>query len=76
MIYIDKAGHLVSRDINKLHEFAKSIGLKRSWFQNHSRHPHYDCTSQSKIKLAIAKGAKLAEAKEIIKLLKDGTENG
>lgn len=29
-------------DLSELHEFAKRIGLKRSWFQNKLRLPHYD----------------------------------
>ncbi len=27
-----------------LHAFAAKIGLKRAWFQNKPRLPHYDCT--------------------------------
>ncbi|HEX4334652.1 MAG TPA: DUF4031 domain-containing protein [Polyangiaceae bacterium] len=29
-------------DIEELHAFAKRIGLRRSWFQDHPSHPHYD----------------------------------
>lgn len=30
--------------IGELHEFARKIGLKRSWFQDHASAPHYDLT--------------------------------
>jgi len=35
--------HLASDEsLDELHAFAKSVGLKREWFQDHPRHPHYD----------------------------------
>lgn len=58
--------HLVSdTSMKELHEFAKSIGLKRSWFQN-KRLPHYDLTSQSKYKYARAKGAVRTTSKDLV----------
>lgn len=43
--YQNKWCHLISDEsVEELHEFAQSIGLKRSWFQDHSRLPHYDVT--------------------------------
>jgi len=30
--------------IDALHEFAKRLGLKREWFQDHEYAPHYDLT--------------------------------
>lgn len=44
MIYTDGV-HLVGDDSRELHLFARSVGLKRRWFQKHLRHPHYDITS-------------------------------
>jgi len=44
-------------DLKELHDFAKKIGLKRSWFQNKRSFPHYDIVP-SKRELAIQKGAK------------------
>jgi len=39
--------HLVSDFcLEELHFFAQQIGLKREWFQDHPRHPHYDLTSK------------------------------
>ena len=43
-------------DIEELHKFAKEIGLKKAWFQNKKRFPHYDLVT-SKRKLAIENGA-------------------
>lgn len=48
-------GHLFGTDLNELHAFAKSLGLKREWFQD-DQFPHYDLTA-NKRKLAIQKGA-------------------
>lgn len=42
-------------DLDKLHAFAKEIGLKREWFQSKNV-PHYDLT-EGKRKQAIATGA-------------------
>ena len=50
------ASHLFADDIEELHCFAKSIGLKRSWFQARSIMPHYDIT-QNKRRQAIKAGA-------------------
>jgi len=52
MIEADEHGQL---DLERLHAFAASIGLKRSWFQEKSS-PHYDLNG-SKRKLALAMGA-------------------
>jgi hypothetical protein len=30
--------------LDELHAFAARIGLRRRWFQNHPRAPHYDLT--------------------------------
>jgi hypothetical protein len=43
-------------DVEELHRFAESIGLRRSWFQARSSTPHYDLTP-SKRALAVQKGA-------------------
>jgi hypothetical protein len=51
-----KACHLTADTLSELHEFAERIGMKREWFQNHPRHPHYDITA-SKRKEAVKLGA-------------------
>ena len=48
--------HLTADSLDELHDFAKSIGLKQQWFQNHRFMPHYDLTPSKRL-LAITKGA-------------------
>lgn len=36
--------HLFADSESELHAFAKRIGMKRHWFQNHPRLKHYDLT--------------------------------
>lgn len=50
--------HLFSTDgnIEKLHQMAQKIGLKKSYFQNHAFLPHYDLIP-SKRELAFKNGA-------------------
>lgn len=38
------AAHLTADTLEELHDAARRLGLRRSWFQNHSRVPHYDVT--------------------------------
>lgn len=52
-------GHLQADTLDELHEFAASIGLRRSWFQTRPGRPwrdHYDCT-RSRRDRAILAGA-------------------
>lgn len=73
MIYVDqpihpwrgkKWCHLVADDLDKLHEFATKLGLKREWFQNHKIQPHYDITI-AKREQAIKLGAKPITTKQM-----------
>jgi len=50
-------------DLDELHEFAASIGMKRAWFQDHVLAPHYDLTPQRRTK-AILFGAVEVPARE------------
>ena len=60
--------HVVSTESEQeLHEFAKSIGLKRAWYQNHPRHPHYDIISKRILALAYRKGAEQVTGFDILK---------
>lgn len=43
-------------DVEVLHEFARAIGLKRAWFQEHHILDHYDLVP-NKRKLALRMGA-------------------
>lgn len=49
--------------LEALHAFALTIGLKRSWFQDHPTHPHYDLV-RSKRTLALDRGAKFVRASQ------------
>jgi chloramphenicol O-acetyltransferase len=54
--------HLFADDISELHNFAREIGMKRVWFQNDTRLPHYDLTAKRRI-TAIKNGAKEVDRK-------------
>jgi len=43
-------------DLEELHQFALAIGMKRSWFQDSPRAPHYDLTPGRRSK-AVSIGA-------------------
>jgi hypothetical protein len=60
--------HLFSDDVEELHAFAGSLGLKRSWFQNRPRFPHYDLVP-SKRALAVKKGAVQVTRDEMVNLM-------
>jgi hypothetical protein len=71
MVYVDKlfqtersskwrypsTCHLTADTLEELHKFALRLGLRRAYFQDHPRHPHYDIT-EGRRKLAIKLGAK------------------
>jgi hypothetical protein len=65
MIFTDGI-HLVADNIDELHSFAQSLGLKKEWFQNNLRHPHYDLTTQRARKRAIKAGARVIGNKELL----------
>lgn len=62
--------HMVSTTSEvELHEFAQRMGLKRYWYQNRkaaAQHPHYDLTTQRAKQRALAAGAKLVDAYNIL----------
>ena len=68
MIYTDGLHLVTDGDINELHEFAQSIGLKKTWFQEKLKKPHYDIWGVM-VRNAINKGAKEVSSKEIIRIL-------
>jgi hypothetical protein len=47
---------MFSDSLDELHVFASRIGLRRAWFQNHAKLPHYDLTERRR-KAAVALGA-------------------
>lgn len=70
MILTDKIHLITDGKIEELHEFAKSIDLKRCWFENH-KFKHYNIKGE-KVKLALEKGAKLVTARDIVQVLTMG----
>lgn len=60
--------HLASdTSLEELHLFAQTkLGLSRRWFDNHSRHPHYDVVSKPKKKLALEAGAILLKKRALM----------
>ncbi|MFY2595754.1 DUF4031 domain-containing protein [Achromobacter xylosoxidans] len=80
-VYVDNARiawrgrrwcHLVADSLDELHSFAKSLGLKRGWFQSNASLPHYDVTIEVR-DIALIRGAKEADRRTLIsrgKLLK------
>ena len=49
--------HLMADTEEELHDFAVNVlGLRKGWFQNHVRHPHYDLTRSKRV-LAVKNGA-------------------
>lgn len=67
MILIDDTGHLASTTSDdELHTFARMIGLRREWYQNHPTHPHYDCTTAGKRAMARKFGAVHLPCREML----------
>jgi hypothetical protein len=67
VILIDDVGHLASdTSWEELHHFASLIGLRREWFQDHPKHPHYDCTTERKRQTARHFGAELVGTREMM----------
>lgn len=56
-------------DLEKLHNFARSIGMKRHWFQHKSEMPHYDLTVNMRIK-AVARGAVEVSIRDAVAFLR------
>ena len=49
----------------ELHAMAKRLGLRREWFQQHPRLPHYDIVP-SKRTLALSLGAKAVDRSQVV----------
>lgn len=93
-VYVDNAripatvGHITSHwshlvtsspDIEELHQFAESIGLKRSWFQEYTKvghlyRPHYDVTDNKRA-AALQAGAIAISIKELPSMLRLARES-
>lgn len=60
--------HMLADTLDELHAMAKTIGMKREWFQPVST-PHYDL-SQEKRKLAIKHGAIEIDARKTVEIIR------
>jgi hypothetical protein len=57
IVHDDRWSHLVATTPRELHDFAcRTLGLQRSWFQDHWPYPHYDLTSGKRVQ-ALNNGA-------------------
>ena len=64
-----KAGscHLTTDDdLDELHAFARRLGMRRTWFQNHPIAPHYDLTPGRR-SLALDLGAVFVPIREQVR---------
>jgi len=74
MIYTDGVHLITTGSIAELHSFAKKLGLKREWFQNH-RIPHYDLTTVRARDRAVVLGARrVKNTRELVRLLKESQQ--
>ena len=69
MIYYDGT-HLVADSLAELHSFAEEVGIKRCWFQNHKKHPHYDCINKNKTLVLARKDVIIVDSRTIVKMFK------
>lgn len=62
--------HLASPDVNELHRFAESVGLKRCWFEGARKaHPHYDCKNpQIMSKILASPEVQVVNTRELIRM--------
>ena len=75
MIYTDGV-HLISdHGPEELHQFAEKIGLKREWYQEHPRHPHYDILSGQVRRKALRAGAKLIDNRQLVRISRKGDKS-
>lgn len=56
-------------DVQELHEMAQRIGIKRHWFQNKKRFPHYDLRPVQR-EFAIKAGAIEVSGVELVRRCK------
>jgi hypothetical protein len=57
--------HMFADTLEELHAMAEKIGMKREWFQEHPRFPHYDLVPPRRAK-AVALGAKEKDTRDIL----------
>ncbi len=62
-------------DVDMLHAFAARIGLRRDWFQDNERLPHYDVRA-SKLQMALATGARQVDREFVVEVLTQQRQGG
>lgn len=68
------SSHLVTDgELFELHALAQRIGLRREWFQDHPRLPHYDLTARRR-RAAIEAGAREIGSRELVQLMRARAE--
>ncbi len=68
-IYFDGV-YLAVDTVEELHIFAERLEIKRCWFQNHPKHPHYDCTNKNKTKVLMCSNVLFVNSRFIVELFK------
>lgn len=61
--------HLVADSLDELHEFAAILNLPRSWFHRGASYPHYDVTTEIRIR-AIEQGANEVNSRYVLGVAK------
>lgn len=56
---------MVADSLDELHQFARTLGLKRAWFQAHASLPHYDVTVEVRA-MALSQGAIAADRRTLV----------
>ena len=67
--------HMYADTLDELHALAKSIGLKRAWFQDKDKLPHYDLVA-TKRKAAVACGAIEHTREQMVQFMRSRTGEG
>lgn len=65
-IFKGGSSHLTADTLDELHAFAKRLGLRREWFQDHRVMPHYDLTPK-RFAAAVAAGAEVVSMRKQLK---------
>ena len=65
-----KSCHMFADDVDELHAFAAEIGLRREWFQDDARLPHYDLHPARRV-VAVANGAVQVTRRELAERMRD-----
>ena len=65
MIMTDGTHLVATESLDELHAFARTIGLKQNWFQNH-RIPHYDLFGWRILREALEAGAQMSDPRDLV----------